>query len=126
MDYYFRVPYADISERWGAADAGTAHPPWQQPPQCGGRVLQRLLALTAGGHVFELPYNEFFRIMVRDAAIKLVFENGYEEPILEFYGSEQPRSHTAKEPFGWIKKYTGTKLVEKTQQDSNVIPFKRP
>lgn len=125
IDYYFRVPYADISERWKAAEAGTAHPPWQQPPQCGARVLERIFLLTVGGGIYELPYQEFYRIMVRDNLLKLVFENGREESILEFYGSEESRSHTAKEPFSWMKKYAAKPTaVPEAPPTTNVLPFK--
>lgn len=123
LDYYFRVPYAEISERWEMAHIGAAHPPWQQPPQIGGAgPVARLLVLTGGGHMFELPYGEFYRIMKRDNIMKLVFERGREEPILEFYGSEQHRPPTAKVPFAWLDKY----LKPKDQENSNVIPFRRP
>lgn len=123
LDYYFRVPTADIGERWASYEAGTAPMPWQQPPQCGARVLHRLVVLTVADRLYEIPYSEFYRVVLRGHLIKIMFENGVEETVLEFYGSEQPRSHTGKEPFGWIKRYTTPTAVPDVPKD-NVLPFK--
>lgn len=122
MKTYSRVSVADIYEYWSRAGEGAAPLPWHQPPQVGSDQLSSLLVLTARYRVYDLPtYRDFYKIMILNNQVNLVFPDGQSEVILEAYTPmtlKDDRFYTVKAALGLVDK----KLFD----DSNVIEFKKP
>lgn len=124
-----KVGLGDIFEYWNRAiNLGVAPLPWRAPPTLRtGVELESLLILTAPYRLYNLENcGQFSRIMIRDGQLKLVFESGVEEVIIEIYARiTAPSFHTAKEQkfFIWGREVTVDR--EGAEAPSNVVPFKR-
>lgn len=109
---------ADLRDYWIRAGSDLVPLPWQRPPQLGMHEAEALLVLTSQYRMYELStYREFYRIMIRDGAPKLVFSGGVEEPIIEAYVLQRPLGagsfHTVKQLFTRTMPNAGP----------NVLPF---
>lgn len=125
IDEYYQIPYTAVRERWENVNFGWI-PPWDTPPNIGERLdpVERLLLLTVKGRIFEIDWPEYFRLIPEGQLMVLRFENGYEEKVMEIYGSPHPRLNTAKQPFAWLATRKINIVVE-PKPETNVIPFKK-
>lgn len=116
-----RISLVDIKDYWVRAGNGLAPLPWERPPQLGVHEAEALLILTANYKLYELNrYTQFYRIMIRDGNLKLVFSDSEEEIIIEAYVLQSLPA--AESPFR-LRSIFGGKALDSTKD--NVIPFNR-
>lgn len=122
MKTYSRVSVSDIFEYWRRAENGEAIRPWERPPQVGDDELQSLMVLTSRYQLYELAsYRDFYKIMLLNNQVQLVFPDGQSEVVLEAYTPmtlKDTRFYTVKAALGLTK--------EEVTQPTNVLPFKKP
>ncbi len=120
LESWARIPVFAIQDYWVGMGLGYFPLAWERAPIFvrGTEPAQALMVHTAKNRLYRLShYSAFHRLMVRDGFLKLVFENGREEPVLEAYQLDRPSAAPAHQivppPLG---------LVDAT---GNVLPFKR-
>ena len=129
LNTFTKLNLSDVFDYWErAVNLATAPLPWRSPPTLrNGVEVEAMLILTAPYRVYLLENcSQFARVMIRDGRLKLVFENGVEEIIIETFGRAQ-RFYTVKPQESKLSVLWG-KVVgpEEGEAPSNVVPFKRP
>lgn len=126
LKHWRHISLSDVRDYWTRAGLDLAPLPWIQPPQLGLYEAEALMLLTSSFRLYELgSYREFWRIMVRDGKLKLVFSDGVEEPIIEVYVLQKPIGAAS---FNTVKSFfkRTAEPVKPEEPHSNVIPFKKP